>query len=49
MEYRKVYESPSIPLSKSLTFVAQTYVKDLETNQPDKKKSCNMHSCSNKN
>jgi uncharacterized protein YkwD len=48
MEYRKVKNLPSIPLSKSLTFVAQTHVKDLAVNSPDQKSNCNMHSWSNK-
>lgn len=46
MEYRRSHNLPAIPLSKSLTFVAQTHVKDLQNNQPDKG-SCNMHSWSN--
>jgi hypothetical protein len=35
MEYRKKKKLPSIPLSKSLTFVAQTHTKDLIENKPD--------------
>ena len=48
MQYRKSLNLPSIPLSKSLTIVAQTHVKDLDTYKPDQKKSCNMHSWSDK-
>lgn len=47
MAYRKAKKLPAIPLSTSLTFVAQTHVKDLSTNHPDKGK-CNMHSWSSK-
>ena len=42
MEYRAQKKLPSIPLSKSLTFVAQTHARDLGDNRPDEKK-CNMH------
>jgi len=48
MEYRKANNLPSIPLSKSLTFVAQTHVKDLHDNSPRKGRTCNMHSWSDK-
>ncbi|MCH2193236.1 CAP domain-containing protein [Kordia sp.] len=48
MEYRKENNLPPIPLSKSLTFVAQTHVKDLHNNNPNKGKTCNMHSWSDK-
>lgn len=44
-EYRKTKGLPAIPLSKSLTYVAQSHVKDLEINQPATG-SCNMHSWS---
>ena len=47
MEYRASKGLPEIALSKSLTFVAQTHVKDLENNHPDIG-NCNMHSWSNK-
>ena len=46
-EYRKTKGLPSIPLSRSLTFVAQTHVRDLAANHPDKG-SCNLHSWSDK-
>lgn len=47
MEYRKSKGLDNIPLSKSLTFVAQTHVKDLVDNHTDVGK-CNLHSWSNK-
>ncbi|MCF8342445.1 MAG: hypothetical protein K9I82_15825 [Chitinophagaceae bacterium] len=47
MEYRKEYRLPTIPLSPSLTFVAQTHVKDLYLNSPDVG-FCNLHSWSSK-
>ena len=47
MEYRKKKRLPSIPLSKSLTFVAQTHTKDLIENKPDLG-YCNAHSWSKK-
>lgn len=46
-QYRASKNLPAIPLSKSLTYVAQVHCKDLVENQPDKGK-CNMHSWSNK-
>jgi len=46
MAYRSEKGLPSIPLSKSLTFVAQTHVKDMEQNPPSG--DCNMHSWSSK-
>lgn len=46
MEYRKEKGLPNINLSKSLTFVAQTHVKDLQTNRLFNS-TCNMHSWSN--
>jgi hypothetical protein len=46
-EYRARYDLPAIPLSKSLSFVASTHVKDLVLNHPDKG-SCNSHSWSAK-
>lgn len=45
MEYRKELGLAEIPLSASLTFVAQTHVKDLEENNP-KTATCNLHSWS---
>jgi uncharacterized protein YkwD len=48
MAYRKENNLPSIPLSKSLTFVAQTHCNDLTTNTPDVTESCNAHSWSDK-
>jgi uncharacterized protein YkwD len=47
MEYRKSYGLPEIPISKSLTFVAQIHVRDLMINRPDTA-DCNLHSWSNK-
>lgn len=46
-EYRMTKGLPEIPLSKSLTFVAQTHAKDLALNIPLKGK-CNAHSWSDK-
>ena len=45
MEYRSSYGLPKIPLSKSLTIVARTHIKDLILNKPDTG-NCNMHSWS---
>jgi len=47
MDYRKGKGLPFIPLSSSLTKVAQAHVKDLHLNKPDKN-DCNMHSWSSK-
>ena len=47
MEYRYSKGLSKIPFSKSLTFVAQTHVKDLANNKPDLG-DCNAHSWSNK-
>lgn len=47
MAYRKANGLPSIPLSKSLTYVSRTHVNDLMVNRPDKG-SCNAHSWSKK-
>ncbi len=47
MDYRKQNGLPSIPLSKSLTFVAQTHVRDLEENFIPNT-NCNTHSWSDK-
>jgi hypothetical protein len=43
--YRQRYDLPSIPLSKSLCFVASTHVNDLFFHHPDQG-SCNAHSWS---
>ena len=46
MKYRKSKGLAEIPISKSLTIVAQTHAKDLDENYiPDPK--CNLHSWSN--
>lgn len=45
MKYRKEQGLPSIPLSASLTIVAQTHVKDLADHKPDLG-DCNAHSWS---
>lgn len=47
-QYRKSNGLPNIPLSKSLTYVAQTHVKDLEGNKASADANCNMHSWSDK-
>jgi len=47
MAYRKANRLPVIPLSVSLTYVAQQHCKDLATNHPDKN-NCNAHSWSDK-
>lgn len=47
MDYRSTNGLKKIPLSKSLTLVAQTHVQDLATNNPATGK-CNEHSWSNK-
>ncbi len=46
-DYRRRYDLPSIPLSKSLCFVASSHVKDLFLNHPDQE-PCNFHSWSDK-
>ena len=43
--YRQRYDLPSIPLSKSLCYVASTHVNDLFFHHPDQG-SCNAHSWS---
>ena len=51
MQYRYSKGLPKIPLSKSLTFVAQTHAKDFVNNRPDNgsfSSGCNGHSWSNK-
>jgi len=45
MQYRQQNGLPIIPLSPSLTFVAQTHCKDLVVNKP-KTANCNLHSWS---
>lgn len=45
MAYRDQIGLPKIPLSASLSFVAQTHVKDLAVNRPDRN-GCNLHSWS---
>jgi hypothetical protein len=47
MQYRKTQGLPIIPLSASLTYVAQTHVRDLIDNHPDIG-NCNTHSWSDK-
>lgn len=47
MQYRKEKGLPAIPLSPSLTTVAQAHVKDLVNNKPDNA-NCNAHSWSAK-
>lgn len=44
-QYRKEKGLDSIPLSKSLTYVAKVHVKDLAENHPNSRR-CNMHSWS---
>lgn len=44
-DYRLAYGLPKIPLSKSLSFVAKTHVKDLSVYY-NPKSNCNMHSWS---
>ncbi|HEX8461789.1 MAG TPA: hypothetical protein VF623_10175 [Segetibacter sp.] len=48
MEYRKIHNLAIIPLSKSLTFVAQEHCKDLSANHNNNSLAgtCNMHSWS---
>jgi uncharacterized protein YkwD len=48
MKYRKSKKLPAIPLSVSLTYVAQTHSKDLSVHHPDKASGCNGHSWSDK-
>lgn len=47
MAYRKKKGLPEIPVSPSLTIVAQTHVRDLCENRPDQG-DCNSHSWSDK-
>jgi hypothetical protein len=46
-DYRKLYGLPPIPLSRSLSYVAKTHVRDLFYNRPDQG-ACNFHSWSDK-
>ena len=48
MSYRQSKKLPKIPLSKSLTYVAQVHCKDLVLNKPDQGQGCNAHSWSYK-
>jgi len=48
MAYRQENNLPKIPLSKSLTFVAQSHCHDLFNNKPDVTEECNAHSWSDK-
>jgi hypothetical protein len=48
MDYRKTMGLPSIPLSKSLIYVAQTHSRDLAENHTDMPGQCNLHSWSDK-
>ena len=45
MDYRKSMNLSSIPISQSLTYVAQTHSRDLAENRPDHDQ-CNLHSWS---
>ncbi|WP_103072344.1 CAP domain-containing protein [Aquimarina sediminis] len=47
MEYRRENGLKSIPLSNSLSFVAQSHARDLVENKPDISEDCNAHSWSN--
>src|SRR5690606_31494101 len=47
MDYRKQKKLPKIPLSRSLTYVAQTHCKDLSQNKVIQG-DCNAHSWSDK-
>lgn len=44
--FRASKKLPKIPLSKSLSQVAQTHVQDLETKRPQAPPHCNLHSWS---
>jgi uncharacterized protein YkwD len=48
MDYRAQNNLPSIPYSKSLTYVAQQHCLDLYNNKPDLGDGCNAHSWSDK-
>ena len=45
MAYRKSKKLPKVPISKSLTIVAQTHARDLMAEKPVSKR-CNLHSWS---
>lgn len=45
-EYRAAKKLPPVPLSASLTYVAQVHARDIAINRPDKDERCNMHSWS---
>ena len=45
-EYRAEYDLKPIELSRSLTYVAQVHVWDLNINEPDSANHCNLHSWS---
>ena len=47
-EYREQFDLLKTPISRSLTYVAQVHVWDLNVNKPNSKSSCNMHSWSDK-
>ena len=47
MKYRKSRRLPTIPLSESLTYVAQVHARDLVENNPVHGE-CNLHSWSDK-
>ncbi len=46
MQYRRSNSLSIIPLSPSLSVVAQAHCKDLVENEPDKRSRCNLHSWS---
>jgi hypothetical protein len=46
-DYRKALNLPKVPLSKSLSFVAQQHITDLLKNKPDTN-ACSFHSWSDK-
>lgn len=46
-DYRRRYDLPAIPLSRSLCYVATLHVRDLAVNHPDEE-PCNFHSWSDK-
>jgi len=48
LAYRKEHKLPPIPLSRSLSYVAQMHAKDLAENPTVYSNRCNMHSWSDK-
>lgn len=48
MTYREKSGLPAIPLSSSLTYIAQQHCIDLQNNKPDLGNGCNAHSWSDK-